>query len=203
MRLDGINLLACGAVLSSMMFAGEWPVLAECPTNHLFVVGPISTAMVSGIEYTLGTELGFPVAVNRSLLASTSSAAVSPQTLLMAANRNLGDKDFGVVLIDAIEGEPARSFSFACHRTGVVVLERLCSDGEARSSERVLKRARKEALRAAGLALGLEQCPFPLCALNESTTLQELDNKGLSFCPPCIARLMNLQVEKEMLQLSK
>lgn len=47
----------------------------------------------------------------------------------------------------------------------------------------------KEAMRAIGLMLGMELCPFSQCGLYQPKTIAELRYKGQNYCPPCQGKM--------------
>lgn len=60
------------------------------------------------------------------------------------------------------------------------------------------RRLEKEAIRCAGLLLGMPPCINPRCALFHYTNNEQLDAKGRNFCPPCQVKFDKLQAEHRL-----
>jgi archaemetzincin len=49
----------------------------------------------------------------------------------------------------------------------------------------LLARARKEALHELGHTLGLTHCPRSTCVMSLATTIRQVDQKSIRYCPDC------------------
>jgi len=54
------------------------------------------------------------------------------------------------------------------------------------------RRVEKESMNIIGTLIGLPPCPFPLCVMHSSQSLEDLDSKGRNFCPPCHSKSQDL-----------
>jgi len=64
-------------------------------------------------------------------------------------------------------------------------------------AEEVLRRrVEKETVKLVARLLGLKPCPMMKCSLCETTSLQALDSKSRSLCPPCRVKAFNILREK-------
>ena len=58
--------------------------------------------------------------------------------------------------------------------------------------ELYMRRIEKQTVAIAGNLLGLDPCPFPLCALRTAETDAELDQKARGLCPPCYCKALQI-----------
>ncbi|HDL77202.1 MAG TPA: hypothetical protein ENG36_00345 [Lentisphaerae bacterium] len=103
-------------------------------------------------------------------------------------NRRKGVRDGVIVLLGSPSDTNAHGFYDPRVEAGVVNIPAL-SVGVGGDRERYCRRIERQVMRIIGMLLGLSPCPNPRCVMHHYRTLDELDEMGRNFCPPCLGRL--------------
>lgn len=76
-------------------------------------------------------------------------------------------------------------------RTGIASLYRLRNElyGLEEDGELLIERFSKVVVHELGHTFGLIHCTYPFCIMRSSTYVEDLDQKGIHFCPSCRSSL--------------
>lgn len=103
-----------------------------------------------------------------------------------AADQTAGD---GVIaVVGSRLTTNAHGFYDPAIRAGLVNLAELAR-GVGEDKEKFYRRAERQVMRVIGMLCGLGPCPNPRCVMYNYRTIDELDEIGRNFCPPCLGKL--------------
>jgi hypothetical protein len=160
--------------------------LADGGTNRIVVVAQQgeSSDLAPDVAKHVGSSFRTPAedsAVVIPVAGSPADVAVAMSSVRAPAHRAV------LVLIDRFESKWASVPVFASNGVAIVNLTAYRNGITASpESQRIYRqRIERESVRAVGLALGMKNCLFPLCAMSDSKTMAELDAKPRNLCPHC------------------
>jgi|GEM_PF-4959551 len=166
------------------------------PFIGVYTVGPLASNVLHNVTAWIWQNL----APSRYLGELKAFDAADQNELIRFAMSAAGQSNClaTVVLVGSATDRSVTNAVFVTNSVAVVYLMALGSaeapPGDADS--RWMRRVQKESLHAAGLALGLRPCVFPLCAMHPPQTEHELDTKAVNLCPPCQMKLERLLPQK-------
>lgn len=176
--------------LALCMTSGAVPVMAGAGTNGVVIVtmdaipGSLSKYLAGALPANLFCRI-------RSRDMSADSQRGDVAGVAEQVKELLREKDVACVGIVARPGELVfREYIDLTGRVAIINIAPLLPPVDrAAESDLFRWRVEKQVTRLVALLAGLPPCPFPLCALIESRTLQDVDVKGRNLCPPCQIRL--------------
>ena len=175
-------------MLAVAVLCNPAPCGAEsCVTNREIVIaaaGQVDVSLVRRVaEYA---AQNFDVCVR--IVTTAPEAAPDIGSQLTDAAKLLTARDICVVTLAALPAEGVAPFALKKDlRSGVVnVTAMSLPDSESSdAAERFARRIEKETMNVIARLLGMEECPWPHCALSPWDNAGQLDAKGRNLCPPC------------------
>jgi archaemetzincin len=160
-------------------------------------LGKIDIAVVDALKNRLTALFGGPVSVNSTV--SVPQTAFNPERSqylsdLLVQLISLPDKGkdeivLGVVDVDIYTKDKNFIFGQADSESGkaIISLYRLNQNA---NTNLFMDRMVKEAVHELGHILGLDHCQDSTCIMNFSHSLQDTDNKVVTFCNKCRPKLL-------------
>ncbi len=176
-----IAALLCVA-LTSLSYAASEPI-------GLLAAGNVSEAELREVQAHMHLYLPVPI----EILEPRSPLGAETLEEEAEALVELREGRLGVVgIVSAAEAVPTFGVFLPGDRTAVINETAIGQEAEKR-----LARFKKEAMRCAGLILGLTPGPDTRCAMWHYPDLAGLDHKGGNFSPPLLVELMRMYPDWE------
>jgi hypothetical protein len=185
-----IGTLLLAQPLPAAARGGEEAPPSASPAIGFQIAGALDSGLVQRVRLWLWKNLA-PIREAQYLEPTGSNAWSAAELVARAVDANPAETLCTLFLIADPAPRPLAEASFVTNGVALVYPFALATPQASpeTNASQWMRRVEKESLHAAGLALGLPDCVFPLCGMHRYTTEQELDTKAANLCPPCFMRL--------------
>jgi hypothetical protein len=101
-----------------------------------------------------------------------------------AAAKTMGDNDLFVVAV-VMPKEDIKAHGVYLPDARVAVVNALAMKPTEDKKDFFTRRLQRQTVRSIGMLMGLEACPNPQCCMTSYRNVEEMDQIGMNFCPPC------------------
>ncbi|MFH0953983.1 MAG: hypothetical protein V1873_06605 [Verrucomicrobiota bacterium] len=185
-----LTVVVIGGLLAGFCVAAEpeEAVAKPAPARAvaLVAVGPVDETLARKVGDFVQQDIRLPV----RLLPPQKAVGGTLDAEGEAAAKLMGEGDVCLVaLVSPAEDIAAHGVGLSAQHVAALNVKALQpADGD---QEKLARRLEKETMRSIGSLLGMSSCPNPQCVMWVHSTLDEMDAKSRSFCPPCLEKVRN------------